>query len=117
MDAKFKTSISCILQIVLAIVISFFCGVVFPFHAWGFVIMVAELFEKSLGINLGLVGDPGSIDPGAVIVALLYLLPILLISYLLAKKTNFKIFAIVLCISSFLMSFVVFVMTSSLIWF
>jgi hypothetical protein len=103
-------------QMVLALIVSFFSGIMFPLPAWICIINITEYLKK-FGNVIKLVGRPGSIDLGAVIVSGLYLLTCLLISTLLFKMAKFKVFGIAFSICSFIMTIFVFGIVSSIIWF
>jgi len=104
-----------IAQILIGIISPIILGMIFPQPVWYFVIDVAEKLE-SIGVTLDLVGEPATIDYGAVIVSVLYLCMIVAISYGFITK-KYKVLGITFLISGFFMTNMVFIMISSIIWF
>lgn len=125
MKNKFKLSIKryniskifiYIIEAVLGIVSSIFLGGIVQYLGWSFTINLIKMLE-TFGVSINLVGDPQSADPGAIIVATLYFLLSIIISYLIFKKTKYRRFSLFFCITSIFMSVIVFVVISTLIWF
>lgn len=116
MGIKIKDIFIYIIQFVLAIISSIAFSIIFPTHAWVCLISIASYLEK-LGYKIQLVGNPSSIDPGAVIVAGFYLLITIVFSILIFWKTRFKIFAVVFGTVSIFKIYFVFAIVSSIIWF
>ncbi|AFS78371.1 hypothetical protein Curi_c13610 [Gottschalkia acidurici 9a] len=113
---ELRKIISKSLQGVLGVISSILFTISFPYFGWNFVINVTKAFEN-IGFSIDLVGRPGTYDPGAVIVSGLYLLTILLASYLTIKKTKYKLYGKIILFSGILMTIMVFVLVSSMIWF
>ena len=97
---------------VVAIALS---AIAYPLPAWFLIIEVSEYLE-TFGLVYKLVGEPGGIDPGAVIAATVYLLVCLLFSMYFNKR-NRKSLGKTLAVGGSIASVVIFAVVSSIIWF
>lgn len=97
---------------VVIIVLSIFT---YPLPAWLLILEVSEYLE-SFGLKYKLVGDPGGIDPGALIAAVIYLLVCLLFSKYFMNR-NMKYLGKTLALGGSIASVLIFSIVSSIIWF
>lgn len=88
----------------------------FPVATWFVVISISHAIELATGYHAPLVGKPGGIDPGAIIVLGIYLVLGAAISYFSYLK-NLKICSAIVGAGSLLSSPYIFAMVSSVIWF
>jgi hypothetical protein len=110
---KFK---ACLIQVPAGFIISLLFSIFFPMPAWLAVLSLSRLLE-GLGLELRLVGEPQTIDPGAVAVAVLYGLILLTAAFSIFRKTRFSVLAVSLALFGVMFSFIVFAFVSSIIWF
>lgn len=76
----------------------------------------AALWPLMAVLPIDLVGSPGSIDLGAVLVGLVYFVPVAFLSIYLYRHTKYKMFSLTFALTGGLMAFLVFVLVSSMIW-
>ena len=104
-----------IIEVILAVLIVVITSVFLPFPLWTVLLGVVQGLND-LGANISIIGNPQGIDPGALILAILFLLFWLLmvwLSFRLGKRHLSYTFSI----SAPLSAVVVFVIVSSLAWF
>lgn len=87
----------------------------FGMYGWDTLIYITNFLEK-IGIEIKLVGEAGSLNPGAVIVASLYVLIGILLGWIL-NRTKLRTFGITFCVSTIFLSYIVYGVISSIIWF
>ena len=103
-------------QVIFALIPFLVASAIFPIVSWFIVIDIFHGIELAIGYHAPLVGEPGGIDPGAVLVTLIYGALSLFIVVRLAKSRYF-IAAYSIGISSVALLIYVFSVVSSLIWF
>jgi len=89
--------------------------VLYPLPAWLVILLVGEALG-SVGVHLSLVGQAGSIDPGAVLAASIYLIICMVVAkYLFRRKQSY--IASTVAIGGCFCTVIVFALVSSIIWF
>jgi hypothetical protein len=91
-------------------------SVVFPIAAWLLVIAIFHGVEQVTGYHTPLVGEPGGIDPGAVLVTTIYLVLCIWATYRFYRK-DLYISSIIVALGAILAMPYIFSMVSSIIWF
>jgi hypothetical protein len=109
---KIKKAIFISIQLLLGIIGSYCIIFTIPYYGWSFVNNVSEIAAKNSGNNGFLMGEPGPIDLGVFGVAVVYIVPILIISNFIIRKTKFRVFGITFCIGSIVIPFIIFVLMS-----
>ena len=109
--------ISALIQGSAGFLISLILCVLIPMPGWVLLLNLSYLLEQHTGLSVDLVGEPQSIDPGALIVAILYGAIMLMTAFLILRKTRFSPLALSLAAFGILFSPMVFAFVSSIIWF
>lgn len=88
----------------------------YPIVSWITLIFLCYPVELITGYRVPLVGEPGTIDPGAVVLSGLFLFIGILISYYCYSKRYLVSFSLI-SITSFVAVPYIFTVVSSIIWF
>jgi len=103
------------IQLLLGIIGSYCIIFTIPYYGWSFVENALKIAERNSGGMIVLMGERGPIDLGTFGVAIVYIVPILLISNFIIRKTKFRVFGITFCIGSIVMPFLIFALMSVMI--
>ncbi|MCG8542505.1 MAG: hypothetical protein MJA82_21610 [Clostridia bacterium] len=109
---KIKKTVFTSIQLLLGIIISYSIMFTIPYYGWSFVNNVSKIAARNSGNIVVLTGKPGHLDLGALGIAVVYIVPILLISNFIIRKTKFRVFGITFCIGSIVMPFIAFALMS-----
>ena len=109
---KIKKTIFISIQLLLGIISSYCIIFTIPFYGWSFVNNALEIAARNSGNIVVLLGQSGPVDFGVFGVAVVYIVPILLISNFIIRKTKFRVFGITFCIGSIVMPFIIFTLFS-----
>lgn len=109
---KIKKIIFISIQLLLGIISSYCIIFTIPYYGWSFVENALEIAARNSGNIVALLGEPGPVDFGAFGVAVIYIVPILLISNFIMRKTKFRVFGITFGIGSITMPFIIFALLS-----
>jgi hypothetical protein len=104
------------IQVPIALAPLVVLSAVFPIAAWFIVIAVFHGVEQMTGYHAPLVGEPGGIDPGAVLVTTIYLVLCIWTTYRFYRK-DLYISSIIVAVGAILAIPYIFLMVSSIIWF
>lgn len=115
MKIDYKRYMLNIFQILLGISCATIIGLLFSLFIWTCILFIFEWLGR-VGINFNLAGNGQEVAPGALIVAGLYLLLNLTISYKLYKRNRFEVFAISFGLCSIIVSVLLLGVVGSMIW-
>ncbi|MCT4620389.1 MAG: hypothetical protein N4A62_13480 [Marinisporobacter sp.] len=109
---KIKKIMFISIQLLLGIISSYCIIFTIPYYGWSFVNNALEIAARNSGNIVFLLGERGPVDLGTFGVAVVYIVPILLISNFIIRKTKFRAFGITFCIGSIVMPFIIFALMS-----
>lgn len=109
---KTKKTIFVSIQLLLGIISSYCIMLTIPYYGWSFVSNVLEIAARNSGNIVFLMGERGPVDFGIFGVAAVYIIPVLLISNFIIRKTKFRVFGITFCTGSIVIPFIIFVLLS-----
>lgn len=112
MIMKMKKTIFVSIQLLMGIICSYCMIFTIPYYGWSFVENVSKIAERNSGSMVVLIGERGPVDFGTFGVAVVYIVPILLISNFIIRKTRFRAFGMTFCIGSIAMPFIIFALMS-----
>ena len=110
---KIKKIIFISIQLLLGIISSYCIIFTIPYYGWSFVNNALETASRNSGNVILLLGGRGPVDFGAFGVAVVYIVPILLISNFIIRKTKLRVFGITFCIGSIVIPLIIFALLSA----
>ncbi|OEH91151.1 hypothetical protein [Bacillus solimangrovi] len=104
-----------IIEIIIGVMIPSFTGLLTVSLGYDLLLSITRFIETKRGVNIDLVGN--NFSPGATIVMLFHIILMIVLSSIFIKKTSCKVLGITILLITPIVSFFVYSLVMSIMWF